>query len=318
MDIKDLEALVAIVETGSMSSAALRMSTSRSNISRRLKKLESDLRVQLLRRTTRQLEPTQIGWAMYEHAVKVTQELAALEATVQDMGRNLRGHVRVSLPIGLGQLTLGPALLEFCKAHPGVTMQIIFNNRILDLLDEEVDISVKAASSPPENYVATELSRIEWVACISPDYIEQYGNPGNPSELSEHYLVTPPVRNNRLILSFFSKQNEQRHVVELRPKLQCLDVNFLKQSVIRGNGIGILPYYLVSEELKSGVLLRALTEFDSDSEMWGDKMFLITAPNLYPSQTVRTLMDFIKQKFSEMSTTGSDLLIPDIEMTGID
>jgi len=304
VDFKDLEVLVAVVESGSMSSAALRLNTSRSNVSRRLKKLESDLRVQLLRRTTRQLEPTQIGWAMYEHAVKVTQELSALQATVQDMGRNLRGHVRVSVPIGLGQLTLGPALLEFCKLNPGVTMQITFNNRIFDLLDEEVDISIRVANSPPENYVARELSGIEWVPCISPCYIEQYGSPKVPAELPDHYLVTPPVRHNRLILSFFSQQTEQRHVVELMPKLQCADMNFLKQSVILGNGIGVLPYYLISEELKSGVLLRALKGFDSDPKMWGDKMFLITAPSLYPSQTVRTLLDFIKQSFSEKGVVG--------------
>lgn len=93
-------------------------------------------------------------------------------------------------------------------------------------------------------------------------------------------------------------------MVELMPKLQCADMNFLKQSVVLGNGIGVLPYYLISEELKSGVLLRALKGFDSDPKMWGDKMFLITAPSLYPSQTVRTLLDFIKQSFSETGVIG--------------
>ncbi len=307
LEIKDLEALVAIIEAGSMSAAAQRMNTSRSNISRRLKKLESDHRVQLLRRTTRRLEPTEIGWAMYEHAVKVTQELAALEATVLDMGRNLRGHVRISVPIGLGQLTLGPALLDFGKAHPGVTMQLTFNNRIYDLLDEEVDIAIRVANSPPEHYVARELSHIEWVPCVSPEYIEHRGSPEAPAELTEHDLVTPPVRHNRLTLSFFSQQERERHVVDLLPKLQCADMNFLKRSIVSGNGIGVLPYYLISDELKSGALVRSLEGFDSDPEMWGNKMFLITAPNLYPSQTVRSLMDFIREAFSENGAVGKML-----------
>ncbi|WP_193074741.1 LysR family transcriptional regulator [Pseudomonas sp. FME51] len=303
MDIKDLKMLVAVVEAGSMSSAAQRLYTSRSNISRQLKKLESDFRVQIFRRTTRQLEPTQIGWAMYEHAVKVTQELNALEATVRDMGRSLRGHVRVSVPIGLGQLALGEVLLEFCKLHPDVTIQITFNNRIFDLLEEEVDISIRIANSPPGSYVARELSDVEWVACVSSPYVEQHGNPATPEELVGHHLVTPPVRNNRLILGFLSGQ--QRHVIELMPKLQCADMIFLKRSVILGSGIGVLPYYLISDELKDGTLVRSLPDYSPDPKIWGDKIFLITAPSLYPSQMVRALMDYLKQAFSDEGAVGA-------------
>ncbi|ARB46771.1 MULTISPECIES: LysR family transcriptional regulator [Alcanivoracaceae] len=305
MDIKDFEALVAVVESGSMTSAADRLQTSRSNISRRLKKLETELRVQLMRRTTRRVELTQIGIRLYEHAVKVMQEFTAMEAVVRDMGRALRGHLRVSVPIGLGQLVLAPALLDFCKENPEVTMQITFNNRIYDLLEDEIDVSIRVANSPPDHYVARELSAMEWVTCVSPDYLENHGTPRSPEELPTHALVTPPVRNNRLIMRFIS--GDTHHVVDLQPKLQCSDMNFLKQSVVLGNGIGVLPYYLISDELQSGQLVRTLIDFDPDPKMWGDKLYLITAPNLYPSQLIRTFLDYIRTLFSDDGSIGAIL-----------
>ncbi|HJV76394.1 MAG TPA: LysR family transcriptional regulator [Noviherbaspirillum sp.] len=310
MDIKALQFLVAVVDSGSMSAAAKRLGSTRSSVSRRLKALEQTMRVQLLRRTTRRLELTHIGWALYEHAVKITQEMAALQATVEDMGRSLRGHLRVSVPVGLGQMMLGPLLLEFCERYPEVTLQLTFSNRVFDLLAEEIDVAVRVAATPPDSYVARELAKVDWILCVSPTYLAQHGAPANPAQLSRYSVVMPPVRNNRLVLQL--SDGTRNHSVELIPRLQCADLQFLKRAILAASGYGVLPHYLIRDELADGRLLQALPGYKPDTELWGDKLYLITAPNLYPTLAIRTLVEFLRAQFAEGGSAHELLAKPEI------
>lgn len=297
MDVKVLQVFVAIVDTGSMSQAAARLDMTRSNVSRRIKQLEKDLRVQLLRRTTRKVEPTQVGWSFYEHADRITREMAALESTVEDMGKTLKGHIRVSVPIGLGQMVLGDMLLEFCDAHPGVTLQLTFSNRVQDLVSEDIDVAIRVVPAPPERYVSRELARLDWVVCASPRYIAAKGAPYHHKELPEHDFLALPAGSHRVFLNLV--RDRHQYAIELEPKLQCVDMQFLKRGAIAGHGIAILPYYLVREEMKSGALRRVLPDYDADPDVWGRRLCLLTAPNLYPTRAVRVLTDYLQSQFAK-------------------
>lgn len=284
-----------------MSQAALRLNMTRSNVSRRIKHLEKDLRVQLLRRTTRRIEPTQIGWSLYEHADKITREMLALESTVEDMGRTLRGHIRVSVPIGLGQMVLGEMLLQFCNVHPGVTLQLTFSNRVLDLVSEEIDVAIRVVPAPPEHYVARELAQLDWVICASPGYLERRGMPLLHGDLRKHDFLALPAGSHRVMLHLV--HNGARHSVELEPKLQCADMQFLKSGAVSGHGVAVLPYYLVKEEVEEGSLVSVLPGYEADPEVWGRRLCLITAPNLYPTRAVRALTDYLQSQFSSDGPT---------------
>ena len=179
MDIKSLQCLCAVVETGSMSGAARRLGTSRSHISRRLKVMEQDLQLQLFRRTTRRVEPTQIGWALYEHAARISQELGALQATVDDLGKNLRGHIRLSAPVALGQQVVGPLLLEFARLYPEVSLQLTFGNRIFDLVAAEIDVAIRVTSTPPDALVARDPGAGRLGAVRQPRFSAQAGHPAD-------------------------------------------------------------------------------------------------------------------------------------------
>lgn len=301
MDIKTLQYFSAIVEAGGMSGAARRLGTSRSHISRRLKALEQDLQVQLLRRTTRRVEPTQIGWALYEHASRISQELSALQSTVDNLGRNLRGHLRISIPSALGQQVVGPLLLEFADAYPDVTLQLTFSNRIFDLVAEEIDVALRVTNTPPDTLVARDLGPVEWVLCASPDYLRRIGAPAAPEDLLRCDIVTAKVTDLRLPLELTDGKQAQQ--VTLRPRLQSDDMLFLRRAALQGLGCVLLPYYAVRDELNAGSLLTVLPEYRARVDAWGDHLYLLTAPNLYPTLATRALIEFLRSKLAGIPLT---------------
>ncbi|SDS82059.1 DNA-binding transcriptional regulator, LysR family [Halopseudomonas sabulinigri] len=294
MDIKTLQFLSAVVEAGSMSSAARRLGTSRSHVSRRLKALEQSMQVQLFRRTTRRVEPTQIGWALYEHAARISQELAALQATVDDLGQNLRGHIRLSVPVALGQQVVGPLLLEFAALYPEVSLQLTFSNRIFDLVAAEIDVAIRVTSTPPDTLVARDLGPVDWALCASPAYLQQHGTPQQPDDLLQLDMVSVNLPEQRLPLELFD--GRQTRTLTLRPRLQTEDMLFLKRAALAGIGCALLPLYSVQQELDSGELIRLLLDQRVRVSAWGDQLYLLTAPNLYPTLATRTLIEFLHSR----------------------
>ncbi|MBQ0743069.1 MAG: LysR family transcriptional regulator [Pseudomonas sp.] len=294
MDIKTLQFICAVVEAGSMSSAARRLGTSRSHVSRRLKALEQSIQVQLFRRTTRRVEPTQIGWALYEHAARISQELNALQATVDDLGKNLRGHIRLSVPVALGQQVVGPLLLEFANLYPEVSLQLTFSNRIFDLVAAEIDVAIRVTSTPPDALVARDLGPVDWALCASPAYLRAHGTPQEPEDLLQLDMVSVNVPDQRLPLELFD--GRETRTLTLRPRLQTEDMLFLKRAALADIGCALLPLYSVQQELDSGELLRLLPDQRVRVSAWGDQLYLLTAPNLYPTLATRTLIEFLHSR----------------------
>ncbi len=298
MDIKTLQFLSAVVEAGSMSSAARRLGTSRSHVSRRLKALEQSMQVQLFRRTTRRVEPTQIGWALYEHAARISQELSALQATVDDLGQNLRGHIRLSVPVALGQQVVGPLLLEFAALYPEVSLQLTFSNRIFDLVAAEIDVAIRVTSTPPDTLVARDLGPVDWALCASPAYLQQHGTPQQPDDLLQLDMVSVNLPEQRLPLELFD--GRQTRILTLRPRLQTEDMLFLKRAALAAIGCALLPLYSVQEELDRSELIRLLPNQRVRVSAWGDQLYLLTAPNLYPTLATRTLIEFLHSRLRSL------------------
>lgn len=291
MDLNALKLFVDIVDAGNLSAAARRLNTTRSNVSQRLKMFERAVGVQLLRRSTRRIEPTQVGYALYEHGAKIMREMEAATAAVSTLGKSLHGHVRISIPTGLGQLHVGALLIRFAQQYPEITLEVVFSNRIVDLMASEIDVALRITSDPPEQYVARELTAIDWVLCASPRYARQHGMPREPADLERHAVVSTPIRQGTRMVVKLQKQGELAQAAVV-PQIQSENFLFLKDAVLAGIGLGVLPFYAVHDEMESGALVRALPEHSVD--VWGNRLFLITAPNLHPTLAARSLIEFMK------------------------
>lgn len=293
MDLNLLRLFAEIVEAPSLSAAARRTTgVTRSHVSQRLQALERDLGAQLMRRTTRHLALTEAGQTVYEHALRVRQEAEAAAAAVGRLGSEAAGAVRLSVPTGLGRLVVVPLLLEFQRRYGRIDLSVRFANRIDDLVAADVDVALKVAARAPDDCVARELARVRWCLCAAPSYLAGGEIIRTARDLADHRFVCPPTPGRRLAIRI-----GPREVVTVAPRVQSEDFCFLLDAVRAGLGIGLLPHYMVREALAAGSLLPLLA--DERFETTGEKLFLLTTRNRYPSPAQRTLVDYLIMTMKE-------------------
>src|SRR3954451_801525 len=174
---------------------------SRANVSYHLNQLERSVGLQLVRRTTRRVEATEIGLQLYEHGRAIQNALLAARESVTTLGQSLQGRVRLSVPSGYGQLVMSEWLIGFKRLYPGIVLDVLFENRIEDLLRDEVDIAIRVIPEPPQNLVARELGPVRYVACASSDYAKKNPLPVQLDELHGAPVVTAAVIGRQLRVS---------------------------------------------------------------------------------------------------------------------
>jgi DNA-binding transcriptional LysR family regulator len=221
------------------------------------------------------------------------REIAAANAAIATLGKSLHGHVRVSVPIALGHLYLGPLLLEFAREHPKITLEVVFNNRVFDLMAAEVDVALRITSDPPPQYVARELACIGLMLCASPEYVRAKGMPRAPEDLAHHVFISRTALNDIRITLTLRRDGKQWEV-GVPPHIQSENSLFMKDAALAGIGFAVLPYYAVRDEIAQKKLLVLLPDYTVD--MQSDKLFMITAPNRYPTVATRALVEFLKAR----------------------
>ena len=232
MDTKSLTLLVEILDAGNLSEAARRLKMTRANVSYHLSQLERSVGMQLVRRSTRRVEATEIGLKLYQHGRSIQDELVAARESVQSLGKTPQGKVRLSVPSGYGQFVMTPWLLEFKRDYPDIVLDVLFENSVDDLLRDEVDIAVRIMSEPPQNLVARELGQVRYVACASRAYAEARGcprcrGPGAPPVISAAVIGRP------LRLSAYYGGQPRQHVV-LEPTVLSRNYAFLRDAMRAG------------------------------------------------------------------------------------
>lgn len=299
MDLNTLTLLVEIIDSGNLSQAARKLKMTRANVSYHLTQLEKGLGVQLVKRTTRRVEPTEVGLRLYEHGRNIRNELAAAQETITSLGEELQGRVGISVPSGYGQIVMSDWLIEFKRLYPGIVLDVLFENRA-DNLRDEVDIAIRVIQDPPLSVVARSLGNVRYVACASLDYAAQHGLPQTLLELRNAPLITAGVMGRQLRLSAY--QGLERQEVVLEPTLISEHFPFLRQGILAGLGVGLVPDYVVQDAVASGEVLTTLQEYRLS--IFGTHLYLLYLPNRHQTRAVRTCIDFLLEK--ARSRDGAD------------
>ena len=292
MDLSSLTLLVEILEAGNLSQAARKLKMTRANVSYHLNQLERSVGVQLVRRTTRRVEPTEVGLRLYRHGLSIQNELLAARETVSTLGRSLQGRVRLSVPSGYGHMVMSDWFIEFKRLYPGIVLHILFENRVDDLMRDEVDIAIRVMAEPPQTLVARELGRVRYLACASRDYAATHGMPKQLEQLRTAPLITSVVIGRETRVSAYL--DDQRHEVTLEPTLISEHFAFLRQAILAGLGVGLVPDYVVQDAVDSGEVVTTLDEYRLS--IFGTQMFLLYMPDRHQTRAARTLIDFVLAK----------------------
>lgn len=296
MDLNALALLVDIIEAGNLSRAASQLGMSRANVSKRLNHFERQLGAELLRRSTRQLEPTELGWQLYEHGRTIRHELMAAQESVQSLGKRLGGTVRLSVPGGFGQHTMSAWFIEFMALYPAITLNVIFDNDIEDLIKGAVDFSVRVMTEAPTNAVAHSLGDVEYVACATPELVREFGMPRTLDQFRDLPLITSELTGQKL--HAVGSDGAARGTPHIRPRLMSANFFFLRDAILKGLGVGLVPRYMVDRDLAAGTLLQ-LPLPAQDLAFLRTTMYLLYMPSRYQTRAVTTLISFLRDKATE-------------------
>jgi DNA-binding transcriptional LysR family regulator len=246
-----------------------------------------------VRRTTRHVEATEIGLKLYQHGRSIQDELVAAREAVDTLGKTPQGKVRLSVPSGYGQFVMTPWLLEFKQAYPDIVLDVLFENSVDDLLRDEVDIAVRIMSEPPQNLVARELGLVRYVACASKAYAEARGLPQRPDDLAQAPVISAAVIGRPLRLSAYYGGQPRQHVV-LEPTVISRNYAFLRDAIRAGLGVGVVPDYVVHDDIARGELLAALTQWRLS--IFGRGMYMLYMPNRHHPRAISMLIEFILER----------------------
>ncbi len=300
MDQSALTLLVEIIDAGNLSRAAAKLKMSRANVSYHLQQLEKSVGVQLVRRTTRRVEPTEVGLRLYEHGRAIRNELAAAGETIRSLGKGLQGRVGLAVPSGYGQLVMTDWLIAFKRQYPDIVLDVIFENRVDNLVRDEVDIALRVLPTPPDNLVARHMAEMNYVACASIDYARQNMLPQQPEDLRHVPLITSGVVGRQLLVRAY--QGEQRKEIRLEPTLISEHFPFLRQGIMAGLGVGIVPDYVIRNEVESGEVVTTLRDWRLS--IFGNNMYLLWMPNRHQTKAVRTMIDFLLERAGSRPMLG--------------
>ena len=289
---EDMSAFVAVVEAGSFTAAAERLDVARSVVSRRVAGLEERLGVQLLRRTTRRINLTDTGRGFYERSAALLADLEEAESAVAQQHGELRGRLKLALPLSFGIRHMLDPLAEFGREHPRVSFELDFNDRRVDLLQEGVDLALRIGRLSDSNLIARKLFDARTVVCASPGFLEQHGTPQHPDELSNlpclvYSNLAEPDR-------WVCRDADDRRVeVQVDVAMRASSGDFLCGAAAEGMGIVMQPTFIASDLIAAGRLVPLLTDFQ-----WPvTPAYAVYPPTRHLSYRVRELIDFLADRF---------------------
>lgn len=291
MDSQSLTLLVEIIDSGNLSQAARKLKMTRANVSYHLTQLEKSAGVQLVKRTTRRVEPTEIGMRLYEHGRNIHNEMLAAREAITTLGQSLQGRVGISVPSGYGQIVMSEWLIEFKRLYPGIVLDVLFENRA-DNLRDDVDIIVRVIQEPPLSLVARSLGTVRYLACASREYAQTHGLPKTLHALRASPLITAGVTGRQLRLAAYL--GAERHEVMLEPTMISEHFPFLRDGILAGLGVGLVPDYVVQDKVASGEVVLTLQEYRLS--IFGTHMYLLYLPDRHQTRAVRTCIDFLLAK----------------------
>lgn len=250
----------AIVSAGSISKAATRLGCGKSVVSRQLAKLEADLGARLIQRTTRRLTLTEVGEAVLLEAQQIDRSLANVEQISGQFQQEVRGRLRVACPRPLGQRYLVPLLTTFTQQHPQVEITLVVEDRLTDLVAEQIDVAIRVAHMEDSTLVARKLAPNPRVLVAAPAYLARAGTPKTPADLAQHncllYISGTTVRD-----EWTFRKGTATTPIRASGNIKMNDGMALAASACAGAGITVLDRVMVEPELASGVLVELLPDY---------------------------------------------------------
>jgi DNA-binding transcriptional LysR family regulator len=256
--LQAMAAFVRVVETGSFSGAARHIGVGQPAISKTIAQLEDRLQVRLLVRSTHGLAPTNAGVRFYERAKMVIQEADEAELEARGAGAGLKGRLRVSAATTFARLLVLPRLPAFLARHPDLEIDIVLDDRVIDLVSEGIDVALRMGQLSDSSAVARRLAQGRRSVIATPAYLERAGNPSVPADLAAHEAIAYSQLENSWM---FRKDGTEASVV-IRGRIRVSAAEGIRAAVLAHMGLTVNSDWMFAPELESGAVVRLLEDWE--------------------------------------------------------
>lgn len=291
--INAMQAFARVVETGSFTKAADTLNMSKTSVTQLVQQLEARLRVRLLNRTTRKVNVTADGAAYYERVIRLLADIDDAETSLSSASTAPRGRLRVDVPSPLARLLLIPALPGFYARYPDIQLTLGVSDRIVDIIEENVDCVVRGGEITDQSLVARHVGDLKLGVYATPGYLQRAGTPLHPRELEEgpHRTIGYLWFRTGKALPLVLQQGEDRLEVQGRSALTVDDGNAYLAAGLAGLGVLWLPHYMAKPHLASGELVPLF----EDWQLAPMPLYLAFPPNRHVSAKLRLFVDWVME-----------------------
>ncbi len=292
---KEMQAFVAVAESGSFVNAADQLETSKAAVSRYVAQLEERLGVRLMNRTTRRLSMTDEGYAFLAHCKETLTLIDDAEQEIQNKRSSPTGLIRINAPLTFGILHLAPLWGKFTALYPQVRLEVNLSDRVVDLVDEGYDLAVRVASLPSSTLISRKLTSTSLMVCASPKYLKGKTKPQHPRDLKDHSVISYSYLATGDEWIFQGPDGETR--VKTNAKIHTNNGDTCRSAALAHQGIILQPTFIVGEDVNKGDLVALLP---------GYKSIELGIYAVYPSRKlvsprIRALIDFLGKEFEHVS-----------------
>ncbi len=260
--LEAMSIIVAVTETGSFSAASRRLNKPVATVSRMVAELEARLKAQLFQRSSRQMTLTDAGRSYIEACKRIIEQVDDAEREVSGEYRIPKGDLAITSPWGLGHMHLMPIAVEFMNAYPEIALRLVLTDRIVDTVEENIDISIRIGNLADSNLIATKVGSVRFVLCASPLYLAEHGHPSEPAELAAHDCISidsvAPQRSWKFI------KDGREIVAPIRSRLTVSDSEAAIDAAIASAGITRVMSYKMEAARRAGQLVLMLEEFEQE------------------------------------------------------
>lgn len=293
--IGDISLFLRVLDLGSISAAARSLDLSVAVASQRLKRLERDLGVRLLHRTTRQLHATPEGAALAEQGRALVEDLEALTGGLRQASSDVTGTLRVTTSASFGRLYISPLLPEFMALHPRVKLSINLNDQRLDLISSGFDLAIRIGALDDSSLVARKLADNRRVLCASPEYLRKHGAPRTPEDLAKHECVLLVGSAGRQDVWRMHDRDGREIAVRVGGRIESNYGEVILDAVVAGLGIAMHSAWHACEDLRAGRLQVVLPDYPIATT----GIYAVMPQRRLVPPRVRAFVDFFAEKFGE-------------------
>jgi DNA-binding transcriptional LysR family regulator len=287
--IMSMQAFVQVVDSGSFSGAARRLGVSPALVTGHVQSLEKRLGVQLLHRTTRKLNLTEIGRSFYDRSSRILAEVDEAESLATAQQSTPRGTLRLNTSVPLARLVT-PLIADYVALYPDVSFELVMTDRLVDMVEEGFDLALRSGPLPDSSLMRRRLGIGRKALCAAPAYLARHGRPTRPEDLVGHNCLSH--LNSPLEGRWQFTGADGEHDIEVSGSLRSNSIEGLRAATLAGLGICLLPAVNVSDDLRQGLLVRLLPDYRTAEVV----VQAVYPPARHTSMKVRTFIDFLVEK----------------------